>query len=268
VTGTSALLVVPLAHAGPGHTWQAMVVVAGVALAGFVLATALGRLTVETPDDLVLPLAASAIVSSLAPLGSEWLSDAIGWGLPIAVVCLLSLLLAAFTPLELRLPGPLAMGTIALAGVSAVVLYPTLTAELHPPAELLPLADDSELVIVSPAEDDVVPGGDVEVTVRVENGSIGPGGLTPAELPEDPEEAGALAAAIEEVRDDGATTQQQRIDLQLATQCTVETPCDEVVFTVPTEPGTTYQLTVDFYRGDGVPLAPLVRDRVVFATDG
>lgn len=262
----AAAVSVVLAHAGPGHTWQGMVVVAGVTMAVFVVLAAIGRITVERPDDLVVPLAVSALVSSLAPLGSQWISDGIGFGLPLAIIAFVTLLLGALTPLTIRLPGPLAMGSIALTAVSIFVLYTPLTAALHPPAELLPLATDSEIAVVQPADGESVPAGSVEVVVRVTGGTIGPGNLTEDQLPEDPEEAGMIAAAIEDVPDDGSTGQRQRIELSFEDRCPLEAPCEEVSFTVDTEPGTTYQLTVDFTRGDGIPLAPLVRDRVTFTT--
>jgi hypothetical protein len=255
-----------LAHAGPGSTWQAMVVVASVVLAGALLLAVIGRLSIADRDDLLVPLAAAAIASSLGPLAHEWLSDGIGWALPLGVVSLLAILLGALTPLELRLPAPLAMGSIALAVVSSVLLYPTLTGALHPPGELLPLSDDSEVRIVVPADGEQVEAGPVSVVVEVAGGSIGPGQVPLADLPDDPEEAGDLAVAIEEVREDGGATQQQRIEVDYAEECTLAAPCDQVSFVVPAGPGT-WQLTVDFTRGDGTPLAPFVRDRVTFVAE-
>jgi hypothetical protein len=252
-----------LAHAGPGSTWQAMLVVAAVVLAAAVLLAAVGWLRVERADDLVVPLAVAAITSSLGTLAHEWLSDGIGWAVPLGVVALLALVLGALTPLEVRFPAPLPMGAVALAIVGAVALYAPLTVALHPPAELLPLSDDAEVVIVAPQEDATVPVGDVEVVVRVDGGSIGPGGLPVDALPEDPEEAGDLAVALAEVRPDGTAAPQQRLEVTPTQDCTVEAPCSEVTFTVPIEAGR-WRLTVELTRGDGTPLAPYVRDAVTF----
>lgn len=249
-----------LAHAGPGASWQAMIVLAGVLLTGVMLAAAAGLLTVSRPDDLVVPLAGAAVVSSLAPIGGEILSDAVGWALPLFVVSLVTLCLAAFTPLDLRLPSPLPMGAVALAAVTSVLLYPPLTATLHPPAEILPLSEDSAVTITSPQQDAVVAPGAVEVTVAVAGGSIGPGDVAPSDLPDDPEEAGALAVAIAPA---GDATAWQRVEVAYEQTCTVADPCGEVTFELDLEPGA-YELTVEFTRGDGVPLAPFVRDRAGF----
>lgn len=254
-------MTVLLAHAGPGSDWQAMVVVATVVLAAAVVAAAVGRLTVARLDDVVVPFATAAVLSSLGLFVSEWLSDAIGWALPVGIVAAVTLLLAAVTPLDLRLPAPLPMGATALALVGAVVLYPPLTAALHPPAELLPLADDAEVAILAPADGEAAPGPTVEVTVAVTGGTIGPGGLDPGDLPADPEEAGDLAVAVAQVRPDGTTTPQERREVIYTQTCTVATPCTEVGFPLTLEPGR-WRVTVEFTRGDGTPLAPYVRDAV------
>lgn len=254
-----------LAHAGAGSTWQAMLVVAGVMLTGFLVAAGIGRIRVERADDLVVPLATTAIVSSLGTVADELLSDGVGWALPLAVVSLLALVLAALTDLDLRFPSPLPMGALALAGVAAIVLHAPLTLALHPPGELLPLSDDAAITIVEPMDGGSVDG-PVTVTVEVTGGSLGPGGVPPEELPDDPEEAGTLSAAIEEVRDDDTLSQQQLVEVDYGPSCTVSDPCERASFELDPAPGT-YDLTVEFVRGDGVPLAPFVRDRITFTVE-
>jgi uncharacterized membrane protein (UPF0136 family) len=256
---TAAPLV--LAHAGPGSTWQAMVVVAGVVLTGVVLAAGIGRLEIRHPADLVAPLAATAVLASLGVLGHEVISDGIGWGLPLAVVSLGALLLGGVAGVDLRFPAAVPMGTVALLGVSAWLLYAPLTVALHPPPEILPRSDDAELTVVAPPEGAAVAAGVVPVTVAVEGGSVGPGGAALSDLPEDPEEAGELTVALQEVRDDGATPQ-RRVDVEVA-GCTVAAPCREVTVEIDVPPGT-WRVTVDLNRGDGTPLAPPVRARRSF----
>jgi len=251
-----------LAHAGPGATWQAMVVAAGIVLGGVALAAGVGLVRVRRPGDLVSAGAGVAIVAGLGVLASEVLSDGIGWALPVAVVALATLLLGAVAGVDLRFPAPLPMGALALAGVGAWLLAPPLTVALHPPPEVLPLSDDAALTIVTPAEGAQVPAGLVPLTVTVSGGSIGPGGTPLDGLPTDPEEAGQLTVAIEEVRDDDGATPQRRLDIEV-TGCRVTSPCDEVRVEVPVRPGT-WQLTVDLQRGDGTPLAPPVRARTTF----
>lgn len=246
-----------LAHAGPGSTWQAMVVVAGVVMAGAVLAAGLGRLPLEGPEDLLAPVAAAAILASLGLLVHWIVSDWIGWGLPLAVVSALTLLLGALTPLDHRLPSPLPMGAIALAGVSMWALYGPLTIALHPPPEILPLSDDADLVVLAPDGQEPVPAGEVAVTLRVDGGSIGPGGVPLTDLPEDPEEAGALVVAVRPVAGDGTTGPLERVAVAVP-GCTVQDPCTEVTVPVPLQAGT-WEVVVELQRGDHTPLAPPVR---------
>ena len=240
-----------LAHAGPGSTWQAMVVVGSLALAVAVVLAVTGVLRVDAPDDLLLPLAGSAIAASLGPLGHAWLSDWIGWAIPIGAISLIALLLAALAPIDLGLRSPLPYAAMVVAAVSVWTFWQPLTVALHPPLELLPLSDDSEVMIVAPSDGEVVAAGEVSVSVELSGGSIGPGGVPLEELPADPEEAGELKVTI-----DGA-----RIDVEFEQTCTVAEPCSAVRFPVRVEPGER-ALTVELTRGDGTPLAPFVADRV------
>lgn len=240
-----------VAHAGTGSTWQAAVVVAGVALAVCVMLAVAGRLSMSSPQDLLVPLAASAIVASLGSLGNTWISDAIGWGLPLAVVSLLALLLAALTPLHLAPASPLALGSLALAAVSMYLLFSPLTIALHPAPDMLPLADDVEVTIVEPTDGETLDAGPIPVTIEVTGGSIGPAFTPPDGLTLDPEEAGSLQVFVDGDR--------QEVDWDDA--CTVSNPCSQVDIEVAIPAGES-QLTVEFVRGDGTPFAPLVIDRV------
>lgn len=245
-----------MAHAGPGSTWQAAVVVAGVVLALEVMLVIAGRLRVTEPGDLPLPFAFAAAAGSFGVLGHTWISDGIGWGLPLAIVAALALLSAALTPLTLEPLAPLTMATVALAGVSIVLLTQPLTIALHPPAELLPLSDDADISIVEPAGHDTLPAGPVEVTVAVDGGSIGPAFTPLAELGDDPEEAGALAVTI-----DG-----ERVEVTWHEDCTVAAPCESVTFEIDLPAGE-HDLIVEFTRGDGTPLSPFVADRVTLVAE-
>ncbi len=245
-----------VAHAGPGSTWQAAVVVAGVALTICVLLAVAGRIPMSSPQDLLVPLAASAIAASLGPLGHTWISDVIGLGLPLAVVSLLALLLAALTPLDLTPASPLALGSLALAAVSMYLLYTPLTIALHPPPDMLPLADDAEVTIVEPTDGAALDAGPVPVTVEVSGGSIGPV-FTPLEdLSLDPEEAGSLQVFV-----DG-----DRQEVAWDDACSVSDPCTRVDIEVEVPAGES-QVAVEFVRGDGTPFAPLVIDRVTVSAD-
>jgi hypothetical protein len=242
-----------LAHAGAGATWQSLLVVVALGLTVVVLLAVLGKVTLEQPDDLVLPLAGVAIVSSLAPLGSYWLSDWIGWAFPLGVVMLATVLLTALTSVELTPSSPVTYGALALGVASAAVLYAPITRAWHPPPDFLPLAEDVEVAITAPGDGDEVPAGTVEVTVTVTDGSVQPDLVALDQLPDDPEEAGYLAVAV-----DGEV-----VRAAFAEDCTVDTPCTEVTFPVTVAPGDR-RLVVEFRRGDGVPMTPLVTDAVSF----
>jgi hypothetical protein len=244
-----------LAHAGPGATWQALLVVISLGCALLVALAALGVMKVRSFDDLILPLAGVAIASSLAPLGGEWLSDWIGWAFPLGIAMLAALLLAALTSLQLTLTSPLTWGAVAVGAVAAWLQYVPLTIAWHPAPDLLPLADDSEITILSPTDGEVLDGPVVTIEVTVTGGSIGPGGVPLEQLPSDPEEAGTIAVFV-----DG-----QRVNVALDQTCTVSEPCTSVSFTLELPQGE-HDLIVEFTRGDGVPLAPTVFDRVTFTT--
>jgi hypothetical protein len=244
-----------LAHAGPGSTWQAAVVVASIALAVCVGMAIARRLIVREPGDLLVPLAGSAIVSSLGPLGHTWLSDWIGWAIPLGVVALLVLLLGALTPLDLAPTSPLVLGAVALAGVGIFMLYQPLTIALHPPPDMLPLRDDSEVHILAPEDGATIEAGELAVTVEVTGGSIGPVSSDLEDLTFDPEEAGSLAVFV-----DG-----DRVPAEWG-GCTVSAPCSTVEFEVAVTAGE-HRLTVEFVRGDGTPFAPTVVDRITITVE-
>jgi hypothetical protein len=242
-----------LAHAGPGSTWQSLVTAVALGLAVIAVLAVAGRLRLGSVDDLILPLAAVAILSSLAPLADYWLSDWIGWTLPVGVVVLVALLLALATPLELTPTSPLTVVMVVVAGVSAVVFYAPLTRALHPPADFLPLSTDAEVRILVPEEGSSIEAGTLEVSVAVVGGSIGPGDLGLDDLPADPEEAGDLTVFLDD----------ERVEVDYLEGCTLEHPCTTVTFPLEVDAGER-QLTVEFTRGDGTPLAPFVADRVTF----
>lgn len=240
-----------LAHAGEGATWQALLVVAALGLLVVFVLAVLGRVRLEQADDLVLPLAGVAIASSLAPLASQLLSDWVGWAFPAGVVALVAIVLVALTPLRLAPSSPVTYGAIALGAICGALLYAPITRAWHPQPEFLPLADDAEVAIVSPSADAQVPAGEIDVTVALTGASVQSSLLTSRQLPADPEEAGILAVAV-----DGEV-----ITPSFAEDCTVDAPCTEVTFPVTVDPGE-HRLVVEFRRGDGAPLTPLVTDAV------
>ncbi|HSK22630.1 MAG TPA: hypothetical protein VK906_05625 [Egicoccus sp.] len=250
-----ALAVLPLfvAHGGPGSTWQALVSAFALGLVVIVLLAVSGRIRVTSPDDLVLPVAAIAVVSSLAPLADYWLSDWVGWAFPAGMAMLVGLLVAAFTSRQLTLRSPLTWVVAAAAVVGAVVLYGPITRAWHPPIDYLPLADDAQVEILVPEDGDEIEAGTFEVSVAVTGGSIGPGNAALDDLPADPEEAGGLAVSL-----DG-----ERIVTSYLEDCSIAKPCQTVTFPIEVDAGS-HDLHVEFTRGDGLPLAPQVTARATF----
>jgi hypothetical protein len=133
------------------------------------------------------------------------------------------------------------------------VLYRPLTIALHPPPDYLPLSSDAEVEILVPGDGDSIEAGTLEVSVAVAGGTIGPGGLEVSDLPADPEEAGDLVVMLDD----------QRVEVDYLEDCTVADPCSTVTFPVEVEAGER-RLSVEFTRGDGIPLAPYVADQVTF----
>lgn len=240
-----------LAHAGPGATWQALLVVIALGLVLVVAMTVADRLRVERLDDLVLPLASVAIASSLAPLGSAWLSDWVGWAFPVGVAMLVTLVLAATTSLTLHRRSLLPWGALGVAFAGALLLYQPLTIAWHPPPDLLPLADDVAIEVVSPSDGASVPAGETTIEVEVTGGSVASGFLDIEELGPDPEEGGVLIVSV-----DG-----DAVEPAYDQECTRRAACTTVAFPVELTPGPA-TVRVEFRRADGVSFTPLVTDRL------
>lgn len=121
-----------LAHAGEGATWQALLtVVSAGLLVLFVMALA-GRLQLGTPGDLTLPIAAVAVIASLAPVAGDPISDAAPWAVPAGAVLLTALVVAATTTRRLTVRSPLAIGAVVLAAVASLALAPALVDAWYP----------------------------------------------------------------------------------------------------------------------------------------
>lgn len=255
MTGLAGVDALPLfvAHGGPGSTWQSLVTAVGLGLLVIVLLAVAGRVRIASLDDLVVPLAAVAVLASVAPLANYWLSDWIGWAFPVGVVMLGGLLATALTSLELDWRAPFTWILVGLAVVAAVLLHGPITRAWHPPPDYLPSSTDAQVEIVVPEDGDEIEAGTLEVAVAVTGGSIGPGNATVEDLGSDPEEAGGLSVTL-----DG-----ERVVTDYLEDCTIAAPCESVTFPVEIEAGE-HDLLVEFTRGDGMPLAPQVTDRVTF----
>lgn len=241
-----------LAHAGEGATWQSLVVTVAAGLVVlFVLAVA-GRLELERPDDLTLPLAGVVIVSSLAPVASATLSDLVGWGLPVGIVLLAALAAAAATRFELRADSVATWSVAVVAFAAGLALHAPLSRALHPPPEFLPTSDDAVLAFAAPDPGAVVEAGTVEVVVELQGGTVAE--TSPeAAPPEDPEELGRVALFVDGRRAQAAPRE----------RCTAARPCTRLTYDLELEPGD-HVLLAEFRSADDLPLSPTVADRLEF----
>lgn len=242
---------VPLAHAGEGATWQALLTTIALGLGIVFVLVLLDWIELTSMGDLVLPLAAVAILSSLSPALSESLSDWVGWAAPAGLVALLALVLAAGTDLEIGWTSPLAIGAVVLAVAGSLLLGSDLNNQWHATAPTLPLSDDATLTIVEPEDQATVSGDTLVVRIELEGGTVGPGDLTEDELPDDPEELGRVRLFVDGT-EPGASPEED---------CTVESPCTTLTYRLEDVAAGAHSIIAEFVRGDGVPLAPSVFDR-------
>lgn len=121
-----------LAHAGEGASWQALLTVISVGMLVIFVLALVGRIQLETPGDLTLPIAAVAVLASLAPIAGDPVSDAAPWAVPAGVVLLVALIVAASTSRRLTPTSPLTIGTVVLAVVASLALAPLLVDAWYP----------------------------------------------------------------------------------------------------------------------------------------
>ncbi|MBW3657917.1 MAG: hypothetical protein KY457_04720 [Actinobacteria bacterium] len=136
-------MTVLLAHAGEGATWQALLTVIAVGMLVLFVLALVGRLRLDAPGDLTLPVAAVAVIASLAPIAGDPVSDAAPWAVPAGAVLLVSLVVAATTSRQLTVRSPLTIATVVLAVVASLALAPLLVDAWYP--------DDPALARSAPA---------------------------------------------------------------------------------------------------------------------
>lgn len=232
-----------LGHAGAGATWQALLVLLSFGtVVIFVLAVA-GRLVLDEPGDLVLPLAGSAILASLSGTTAGFLSDWVGWWFPLGVSALVAVVVAASTRWSLGPTSPLAIGAVVVAVVAAVTLHTTIEGAWHPTGTGVGARwTDAQLALVTPTDGQDVAVGEVEVVAAVQGGTIGPGPATTT--PGDPEEGGVVRLYVDGRLQSDADGQALPPD----EDCT--SGCAQVTYTVELERGV-HVLSLEFLTADG-----------------
>lgn len=125
-------MTVLLAHAGEGASWQALLTVISAGMLVLFVLALIGRLQLGTPGDLTLPIAAVAVLASLAPIAGDPVSDAAPWAVPAGVVLLGALVVAATTSRRLTPTSPLTIGAVVLALVASLALAPMLVDAWYP----------------------------------------------------------------------------------------------------------------------------------------
>ena len=245
-----------LAHAGPGASWQALVTVVCAGLGIVFLLAAAGRVRLEEPRDLTVPLASVAVLTALAPVAGDTLSDATGYAVPAGAVLLAAIVLAAATRLPVFRPAGIAI-VVVVAVAASLLAGPPLYAAWHPPPPVLPRSDDAVVEVVQPVDGATVPAGRVTFVVRVDGGSLGPPAAIGPPPAGDPEEAGRRQVWVDgELR-----------PVTYEESCTSAAPCTEVTFDLDLEPGTR-TVAVELASSSGLPLAPPVADLVVIEVAG
>lgn len=246
-----------LAHTGAGATWQALLFVVTLGLTVMAVATRLGRFQVDEVDDLVLPLAGLAIVSSIAPVFSDVLSDVVGWFIPTAV--------AAVVVLAAHATGALSAaarrdGATLLLGVGAVVsiLFGSAIGRfLHPPDPRAFLVDDVDVAIASvdgraPVDGRVVADASpIEVVVEVSGGSVGAPEDADERLTDDPEELGFVVLFADGMLLEAAS----------AATCSRTRPCTRLTYQLALPPAVA-SITAELRPSGGRAFATVVFDRV------
>ncbi len=249
-----------LAHAGAGASWQALVAVLCWLVAVLFILAITKVVKIQTPGDLVLPLAGIVIVSSLGTSASDTLSDQIGWSLPVGIVALAGLVAASMKPDEWTIKARPAQATIVVAAVAALALNGWLTSVLHPAPEYfdvssLPVRDDVELDITAP-EDRSTVGTSVTLVVEVTGGTVGGQLLAEDDAPADPEELGLIRIL------DGASV----LAVTPRETCSAEAPCTTLTYDLELAPGK-HQILAEFLTATGTTFRSSVFSLVVLTVE-
>ena len=103
------------------NPWIPLMTVAGIALLVVFVLAAVGRLRLEEPGDLLLPLASVVLLAGLSGslAQADWLLDQGPWIVPAGIVVLVAIVVVAFSS-SIEFAGPTSRTTLVVLGVAAV----------------------------------------------------------------------------------------------------------------------------------------------------
>lgn len=245
-----------LAHAlSPENPWIGPMTVASVVLLVTFALVLAGRVEITAPGDLLLPLAAAALLAGLAGSAGDLVLDQGRWAVPAGVVVLVALLLAAFREVDYSLSSRSTLVVVVAAIVAAAALFVPLDRTWFPQEEgdePLPVPEDAAVTaeVLEPLTAD----GRVVVRVALEGATFSDNVTT-----ERPGDAETLLRPRVQV---GPVYLQPPIP----DACAAAQPCTEADFelTLPegfvSDPPET--LVIELLTADLLPFAPPVQTRI------
>lgn len=265
-----------LAHIGVSdNPWIGVLTVSAWVLLVVLALHVARRLELDSPGDLLLPFAAVVLVAGLTGSLGDAINDQGPWAVPLGLVALVALLVAAFSDVSLRLFNRALTVTAVAAVVSVAVLMPVLEYAFfgdgtddaftlaavtwywedgygqERDALLLPEPDDAQVTaeVVEPLDDD----GRFAVRVTLQGASFNDN--RSVGVADDPEEGVLAKFPVGPVV----------LNPPVPQDCAEQERCTEAVFELTLPPGISQdpptELEVELLTSDGRPFAPPVLAR-------
>lgn len=248
-------LVPLLAHIGsPNNPWIGVMTVSALVLLVVFALVAAGRVQLQEPGDLLLPLATTVLVAGLAGSLGDLINDQGPWAVPAGLVALVALLVGASRGVEFRWGQRRTWGVTGVAVVAAVALYNPLNNLWFPTdasGEPLPTLQDAQVTatVTEPLGD----GDSLAVRVTLDGATFGD--TITATRPADPETRLVPRFQVGSVY----------LTPPVPPECATAEDCTTADFelTLPTGFVTTLpeSLVVELLTADGLPFAPPLQTR-------
>ena len=250
-----------LAHIGsPNNPWIGVMTVSALVLVVVFVLVAAGRVQLQAPGDLLLPLAAAVLVAGLAGSLGDVINDQGPWAVPAGLVALVALLVGAFRGVEFSWGQRRTWGVVGLAAIAAVALYNPLNDLWFPTdasGEPLPTLQDAQVTatVTEPLGDDD------SLTVRVTLDGATFGDTITGTRPADPETRLVPRFQVGPVY----------LNPPVPPECAAIEDCTEAEFelTLPTGfvSSPPESLVVELLTADGLPFAPPLQTRFEVPND-